>query len=220
MRIGELVGSGRSADVYAIDGERVLRRYRDGGDAAREAAVMAHLAGHGYPVPEVFPGAGDGPGDLVMRRLSGPTMLRSLMDGTMTAEEAGALLARLLRELHAVPARVGARPGDRILHLDLHPDNVMLTARGPVVIDWRNTDEGPPGLDDAMSAIILAQVAASGTAGAGEVLAALLSELDDTKGLAGQLPAARARRGADAMLSPEEHALLDDAERLIRDLLG
>ncbi|MFI7704375.1 hypothetical protein [Nonomuraea sp. NPDC049480] len=28
MEIGELLGVGRSAAVYAIDGERVLRRYR------------------------------------------------------------------------------------------------------------------------------------------------------------------------------------------------
>jgi aminoglycoside phosphotransferase (APT) family kinase protein len=47
----------------------------------------------------------------------------------------------------------------RVLHLDLHPDNVILTYRGPVLIDWRNATEGPPDLDVALSALILAQVA-------------------------------------------------------------
>jgi aminoglycoside phosphotransferase (APT) family kinase protein len=31
-----------------------------------------------------------------------------------------------------------------VLHLDLHPGNVMLTAAGPVVIDWSNVAAGAP----------------------------------------------------------------------------
>ena len=46
-----------------------------------------------------------------------------------------------------------------LLHFDLHPENVVLTAAGPVVVDWANATEGPPGLDTAMTAIILAEVA-------------------------------------------------------------
>ena len=72
MRIGELVGSGRTADVYAIDERWVLRRYRDGTDQTREAAVLAHLAERGYPVPAVDPASDAGRG-LVMQRLYGPT---------------------------------------------------------------------------------------------------------------------------------------------------
>ncbi|MFF4619577.1 phosphotransferase [Nonomuraea jabiensis] len=60
MEVGDLLGSGRTADVYAIDDERVLRRYRIPIDARREAAVIAHVAGHGYPVPELHPGGGGG----------------------------------------------------------------------------------------------------------------------------------------------------------------
>jgi Phosphotransferase enzyme family len=46
--------------------------------------------------------------------------------------------------------------------MDLHPDNVILTSDGPVVIDWRNATEDPPALDLAMTALILAQVSLSG----------------------------------------------------------
>ena len=49
----DLVGSGRNADVFAVGEGRVLRRYRDGGDVAAEAAVMAHVTAFGYPVPRV-----------------------------------------------------------------------------------------------------------------------------------------------------------------------
>ena len=61
--------------------------------------------------------------------------------------------------LHALPARLSTDPADRILHLDLHPLNVMLTSRGPVVIDWRNATEGPADFDVAMTALIFAEVA-------------------------------------------------------------
>jgi hypothetical protein len=86
MEIGELLGSGRTADVYALDGERVLRRYRVAVDARREAAVMAYVAGHGFPVPDVHPGESTST-DLVMARLSGPTMLRAMIDGEISFEE-------------------------------------------------------------------------------------------------------------------------------------
>jgi hypothetical protein len=101
--------------------------------------------------------------DLVMERLDGPTMLHALIIGELGLTEAATLLADLQRRLHELPPRLGADPGARILHLDLHPDNVILSRRGPVVIDWRNATEGPPDLDLALSAVILAQVAVDET---------------------------------------------------------
>jgi tRNA A-37 threonylcarbamoyl transferase component Bud32 len=167
--------------VFTIDDTWVLRRTRDGRDVANETRVMAHLRDHGYPVPQVrVPG---GPGtdpatDVVMERLQGPTMLESLLAGATTPEEAGTVLARSLRRLHEIPALVAAHPSHRVLHLDLHPDNVVLTPGGPVVIDWSDTEEGTPDLDWAMSALILAQVAVGDPAVADSVrvmLAALLA---------------------------------------------
>lgn len=149
------LASGRDADVYALDDERVLRRYRRGGDVSAEAAVMAYLAGMGFPVPTVHDAAGP---DLVLERLRGPTMLDALVDARLTPVDAAALLADVHRRLHAVPAPDGVEPEARILHLDLHPGNVVLTALGPVVIDWRNAAHGPAELDVAMSAVILGQV--------------------------------------------------------------
>jgi hypothetical protein len=46
--------------------------------------------------------------------------------------------------------------GDRMLHLDLHPANVMLTSRGPVVIDWSGARAGAAGADVAMAYVIMA----------------------------------------------------------------
>ncbi|MGW3628735.1 phosphotransferase [Streptomyces sp. NPDC005122] len=218
MRTGRLLGSGRSADVYEIDETWVLRRDREGwGDATAEATVMEHVRRHGYPVPAVRAATR---GDLVMERLAGPTMLEAFGAGLFSAEEAGLTLARLLRKLHAVPARLSADPAVRVLHLDLHPDNVMLTPDGPKVIDWANAEEGPPGLDWGMSAVILAQVAVGGEAQAGvagETLAAMLDANTDCVTEDGLTRAVR-RRAADPAMSAQEVQLLGEAEKLVRTL--
>jgi tRNA A-37 threonylcarbamoyl transferase component Bud32 len=154
------LASGRDADVFPIDARRVLRRYRNGGDVTVEATIMAYVAGFGFPVPTVYEAHGAG---LVMERLDGPTMLSALIAGDLELTEAATQLVDLHRRLHELPPRLSRDPAARVLHLDLHPDNVMLSPRGPVVIDWRNATEGPPDLDLALSAVILAQVAVNET---------------------------------------------------------
>ncbi|MFF5011823.1 phosphotransferase family protein [Streptomyces sp. NPDC001165] len=215
---GRLLGSGRSADVYEIDEAWVLRRDREGwGDAAAEGAVMEHVRRHGYPAPRVrHTGSRT---DLVMERLSGPTMLSGFAEGRIDAREAGALLARLLRQLHAVPGRDADDPEARVLHLDLHPDNVMLTPDGPRVIDWSNAEDGRPGLDWGMTAVILAQVAVGGEPLAPPALAMLTALLADPSDLTeAGLAEARRRRAVNPTMSRREVELLGDAEKLIRSL--
>lgn len=224
MRIGQMLGSGRSADVYELDELWVLRRYRDGLDATRELPVMSYLSASGYPVPRLGPQPPSaGPGDLVLQRLTGPTMLESLLSGAMDGAEGSALLARLLAELHTIPARLSPDPEDRILHLDLHPDNVMLTADGPVVIDWSNTEEGPPALDRAMSALILAQVAVDPAGPAADGGRALLTALMPHLIAEGGIPARHladvaARRAANPTMSPSERDLIGEAAALVAAL--
>lgn len=150
---GTPFAAGREADVYALDDARVLRRYRFAADVTGEADVMRYAAEHGFPVPRVYAAGGT---DMVLERLAGPTMAQALLAGELSLADGAAMTADLLRRLHEVPARAG--PGT-IVHLDLHPENVLLTPRGPVVIDWRNGGDGDPDLDTALSALILAQVA-------------------------------------------------------------
>ncbi|MEV4559109.1 phosphotransferase [Kitasatospora sp. NPDC049285] len=216
MEIGELLGTGRTADVYALADGRVLRRYRDGLDARGEAEVMAHVAEHGYPVPAVWPA--DHAADLVMERLSGPTMADALFAGTLGPGDAGALLASLLRRLHEIPPRSAADPAHRVLHLDLHPENVLLTAHGPVVIDWFTAAEGEPGLDDAMTAVILAQAVLSMPAVAALARPLLVPLLRGLPPLTDHhLTEARTLRAANPTLTTDEIAVLDEALELIRD---
>ncbi|MFG2751561.1 phosphotransferase [Streptomyces xanthophaeus] len=217
MKIGELVGAGRTADVFALDDGRVLRRYRGGDDTTVEVAVMAYLAEHGFPVPAVWPGTAAG--ELVMQRLSGTTMVDALINGAITAEQAGEMLAELLRRLHEIPARISADPGHRVLHLDFHPENVMLTPQGPMVIDWATAAEGPPGLDSAMAALILSEAALAMPAATG-LLSSLLRHLGGIEEIQMHLTEAGRRRAANPTLSPEEVGKLDEAVALITETAG
>jgi aminoglycoside phosphotransferase (APT) family kinase protein len=152
------LASGQEADVYALDDHRVLRRYRRVTDCTAEADIMRYVGGLGYPVPEVHRASGS---DMEMERLDGPTMAQAMAVGNVDMRDAAQILADLLRRLHELPPLPGGR--GQILHLDFHPENVMLTARGPVVIDWVNARDGEADLDTALSALILAQVATDGT---------------------------------------------------------
>jgi aminoglycoside phosphotransferase (APT) family kinase protein len=162
---GTLVGTGRNADVYDIGDGRVLRRYRDQRPpawVAREAEVMAHARAHGVPVPEVFDVAGS---DIVMERVAGPTMLDVIGRRLWTLRAHARLLARLHAAVHQVPpldwlpAPFAADAPDAaeevLLHRDLHPQNVILTAAGPRIIDWEGAARGPALADVAMTWVII-----------------------------------------------------------------
>ena len=169
--MNEPIASGREADIFALDAGRVLRRYRRVADVTGEAAVMTHVAAHGYPVPAVHEAHGS---DMVLERLDGPTMAQAMAAGELAIADGAVLLAALLERLHKLPPLTSGH----IVHLDLHPENVMLTSRGPVVIDWCNATDGEPDLDIALSALMLAQVEIDRrhpwSAAAGEFLDAFL----------------------------------------------
>lgn len=169
---GTLIGAGRNADVYDIGDGRVLRRYRDGRDprgVELQAQVMRHARAFGAPVPEVFEVSGP---DIVMERAAGPTMLEVLGRRPWTLRRQAGVLARLHHLVHQVPAlpELGTPCGDEdrgshvLLHRDLHPMNVILTAAGPVIIDWEGAAAGPAIYDVALTWAIVdfSQVPGSG----------------------------------------------------------
>jgi aminoglycoside phosphotransferase (APT) family kinase protein len=151
-----LLGCGRDTDVYDIGDGKVLRRYRVDYDHSPEIGAMKHLHEHGFPVPQLF--SADGP-DMVVERVDGPTMLDALVRYPWRARRYGRMLADLHRRLHAIaPAaelRTAGTPREAVLHLDLHPGNVLLAPHGPVVIDWSTASAGPAGADVARTIVIM-----------------------------------------------------------------
>ena len=190
MEKGELIGAGRTAEVYAWGDDRVLKLYfpwmgRE--PIEREFRTTRTVRDLGLPVPaadelmEV-----EGRLGIVFERLRGPSLTKIAMGNPARLTE----IAQTLAELHALMhskslpvgsyaqrdqieygigaageltgeekacmlARLGALPdGDAVCHGDFHIDNVILSDRGPVVIDWMTGSRGDPSADIARTELL------------------------------------------------------------------
>jgi len=157
--LGPLIAAGRDADIFAYGDRLVLRRSRQGRSMMAEAKVMEYVRGHGYPVPAIDHLSDDGT-DLVMERVDGRSMVEVLGRKPWTLRDNGKLLGGLHRRLHEIPAPDWVAPGPGaegrcLLHLDLHPLNVLLGPAGPVVIDWTNATAGEGVTDVALTWVLM-----------------------------------------------------------------
>lgn len=189
-----VIAAGRASEILDLGGGRVLRRFKRGGDPAREAAVMEHARAHGFPVPEVFEVRDDA---LVLELVDGPTMAADLGRRPWRLTRHVRTLAELHDRLHEIPYQ-----GERLLHLDLHPENVLLSARGPVVIDWTNAQAGEPALDVALTWVIGATVPNLGA----RAFTRLFLRNVDREAARRALPAAVAYRLGDPNVTDAERA--------------
>jgi uncharacterized protein (TIGR02172 family) len=190
MEKGPLIGAGRTADVFAWGGERILKLYQDWMPAVaveREFIFTRACREAGLPVPaaeELL--QVDGRLGIVFERIRGVSMLKiletrpwkfvslsrllaelhakmhalRLPDGSMSQREQierGIEWAKDLSEMEkaAVRDRLARLPdSDAICHGDFHPDNVLMTDRGPVIIDWMTGTRGHPLADVARTALL------------------------------------------------------------------
>jgi aminoglycoside phosphotransferase (APT) family kinase protein len=163
-QLGPQIAAGRDTAIHALGDDRVVRRAPDDRSFTVEAQLMEHVRAAGYPVPVVHR---VGPGEMVLDRIPGPTMLEDLGRRPWRMGAHARLLADLHVRLHRIEAPGWLPPfpveGERafpaegaVLHLDLHPANVILGPDGPVVIDWTNGARGAAAADLALTWIILA----------------------------------------------------------------
>ncbi len=191
-----------------------------------EARVMTYVRKLGYPVPEIHEVSADGM-DMVMERIEGPSMLELVSkDPSTLLEQAVSLrtLHQLLHGLEAPPwlrATPFAAEGNSLLHLDLHPINVMVSDDGPVVIDWARPARGNAYADVALTWLLLSSGEVSGTQEEVELMnlgRALFVETFlegfDREELAAQLPAVVKWKVADPHMSPVER---DAMRKLLSD---
>lgn len=212
--MGPKLAEGRDSEIFEHGIGKVLRVVRDGRSLVAEAEVMRYVRTHDYPCPEVFD-AGDG--YLVMERLDGPTLMDRVGKPPFPLRSAGHLLADLHERLHRIPAPPGIAlaplPGDRVVHRDLHPMNVMMTSSGPMVIDWSNASAGAPAFDVADTWVLFAcgVPPMSGIdrlivpIGRRMLLRAFLSRVD-AEAARRAIPAAVEHRLTDPNMSADEHA--------------
>jgi aminoglycoside phosphotransferase (APT) family kinase protein len=155
---GALIAQGRSAEIFEYGDGKVLRRLRDGRSVPEhEPIVMRAVRAAGYPVPEVFEVDG---GDMVIERVAGVDMVKDIERRPWRARRYGAMLADLHRRLSDIPIDVDEVPAEYgapevYVHGDLHPMNVILTDKGPVVIDWEGARVGPRDADVAITWMLM-----------------------------------------------------------------
>lgn len=181
---------------------------------------MEHARTAGFAVPEVREAKG---ADMVVARIAGQTMADDLAHRPWRLGAHARTLGELHRRLHAIPApptmHAPFGDGSALLHLDLHPQNVLLSDDGPWVIDWANAARGPAAADVAMSFVILgAFPRARSPLGAFVDLlrrrfAVEFLSAAGSDGVREVLPAAVARRLADANLRPDERRAVEQFAR-------
>ncbi len=156
---GKLLASGRDCDIFEYGPGLVLRVSRRGRSMSREARTMDYVRGYGYPVPAVSEMSDDGT-QMVMERIDGPTMVGPLETRPWRIRRYGTMLAELHIRLHEIPApdflpEFPVCKGDQLVHLDLHPLNVLFGPKGPVVIDWANAARGDAASDVCLAWILM-----------------------------------------------------------------
>jgi aminoglycoside phosphotransferase (APT) family kinase protein len=196
-----VIAAGRASEIVELGSGRVLRRFKAGGQPEREAVIMEYARAHGFPVPRVLEVRDDA---LVLERVDGPTLLADLRSRPWQAGRAARMLAQLHADLHKIPFE-----GARLLHLDLHPDNVLLSRQGPVVIDWTNARAGEPAVDVALTWVI----GATSGGWAGRAFTQLFLRHVDRRAARRALPQAAAFRLADPNVTDAERARV---RRLLR----
>jgi aminoglycoside phosphotransferase (APT) family kinase protein len=182
---GPKLASGRDAEVFELGNGRVLRRNKVSTKTSEyEAEIMRFVGEWGYPVPAVHTVSGpdmvmdrvNGPTMLkdlgtrpwmlwqhartlakLHRQLHGipapdwiPTYASHPAFGDAPTDDSSA------KGGSGEHANAPGLVPDAILHLDLHPDNVILSPSGPVVIDWRNSRRGDGAIDVASTWLIMA----------------------------------------------------------------
>lgn len=198
-----MLAEGRASEILDLGGGRVLRRFKAGGSAAREAAIMEHALANGFPVPRVHEVRDDA---LVLERVDGQTMVADLRKRPWAIAGHARTLAQLHDRLHEIPFEDG-----RLLHGDFHPDNVLLSSSGPVVIDWANARGGKPAFDVAMTWVICAT---SGGA-TGRLFTRLFLRHVDRRAAEAELAAAAELRIADPNVTDDERERVRRLTRIV-----
>lgn len=182
---------GRASSVRDRGDGTVLRV---GGRPELEAAIMEVARANRFPVPrvhEVLPDA------LVLQRIEGPLMSAQLGRRPWLLRRHMRTLVELHDRLHAI-----ALEGRSIVHFDLHPENVVMSADGPVVIDWTNAHAGDPEADLALTWLILETSAGM----PGRVAARAFRSAAGRDRVARGVDAAAAYRLADPHVTDDERA--------------
>jgi aminoglycoside phosphotransferase (APT) family kinase protein len=194
----------------------------------QEARTMTYVREQGFPVPAIEEVSDDG-SELVMERIEGPSMVGAISKAPWSGLHQADTLAELHTRLHAIeaPDFLAAAPvgvGSQLVHMDLHPLNVMIGPAGPVVIDWTNAARGDPDVDVGIAWLLMSAGEVPGRGVLDRVIGRGRSILVkrfishfDRAGVAAKLPDIVAWKAKDAHMSERE---IEGMRRLAREAGG
>jgi uncharacterized protein (TIGR02172 family) len=188
-QLGELIGQGRQAEVYAWGECQVLKLFfpsepRTALEVEAGAGRVANEAGVPTPaVGEII--ELDGRLGIVFERISGPSLSSELVRHPWRLRRAARQMAELQASIHAcktpelIPLKgetqlwiegadadasvkefvlrhLERQPdGDSLCHGDFHDGNVIMSPRGPMIIDWPCGRRGDPLADVARTWLLM-----------------------------------------------------------------
>jgi uncharacterized protein (TIGR02172 family) len=186
---GELIGRGRTAEIFAWGDGQALKLYyvgwpSSGVEAEADQSRRIYQAGLPAPAVDSVITVEDRYG-ILYERVEGPTLLNQLGTQPWLVIRMAHLLAELHVQIHSL--RVFGLPSQRVrlekkikaartlpenvaqaaldqlaqlpdcdavCHGDFHPDNIVLSPRGPVIIDWSEATHGDPLADVARTSLL------------------------------------------------------------------
>lgn len=224
MSLGARIGAGRTAEVFALPGERVCKLFYPGVPAeAVEAELRAARCAdaHGLAAPRCHGRMRAlGREGIVFDRVRGQSLLERMLRGG-DARRAARDLADLQRGILAARAR-SLPAGEALCHGDLHPDNAVCQGERLLALDWANLARGDARLDVARTLFLLEDAPLPSAAPAGlealrraageEYLAAMGASRGALRAFLAAVLAARAGEAPEeaAALAPRIAALLQD----------
>jgi tRNA A-37 threonylcarbamoyl transferase component Bud32 len=178
MKKGPLVGTGRTAEVFAWGDDRVLKLFMEwcpDGWIEREERFSRVVYESGLPAPAV---EGiievDGRRGIIFERVEGNLMLEEMGVKPDEAPRYAEILAELHTSIHSheIPNLPSLRDmiernirqalhvlnqrkdGTTLCHYDLHPMNVIMSPQEPIIIDWMSACQGNPHADIARTLLM------------------------------------------------------------------
>lgn len=192
---GERIGTGRTAEVFALPDGRVLKLLRPGfeGSAKAEYDIAVKISRQGVGAPDVHALVEqDGRMGIIYERIHGQSMNGIMAKNPLSFRRMARKMAALHYQMHTasekdtgLPAlkpwlaevirnepllssedkarvlrRLDTLPdGNRLCHMDFHPDNVLVDGSAIRAIDWVSARAGDPYADVCRTCIMLGSTA-------------------------------------------------------------
>jgi uncharacterized protein (TIGR02172 family) len=190
MNKGSLIGTGRTAEIFAWGDDRVLKLFKDWCPHSwikREEKISRAVYESGLSVPavegiiEVDERMG-----IIFERVVGDSMVDRMLSNQNGIIRYAEILAELhnaihSREIHDIPSLRDTivrdiyrskilsedkqtrmiqvlnqmKDGTALCHFDYHPLNIIMSPRGPIIIDWMTARKGNLHADIARTLLIL-----------------------------------------------------------------